>query len=394
MYSIPPHCMAELYSTDNLPMAANANTQTINAAPCGCSACAPDNYRNLPHAGKPDVPSAPFRSAEYKKEGFCVGLPDVCAYEALGLATAVAKSIISRGAYTAAKRHALADWKVWNAEHQNDSHERMTGPRLAYLFALLNEIFFWGSIRNTTVVLRARELLGSSEYNLAYTDWPALRDDTDASRFSGALSDYPIATIHLDPFACERDRRRRNLTGRLMETHRIVGVLLHEMCHVYLGQYACKGIHAGCKTCGFAHACASAACGHLYVANVNAGHGRAWHTLAKAIEENCERVLGIRTRVRGLADLRNELRRVEGWRPSRCDVQRLFPGFDEDRLLGWVDCVKGAHEGGDEGEVNDAVAWLDEDEEKGYWDGGRGEGGKQEGSEGPVSSRLRKRLLG
>ncbi|KAF2433402.1 hypothetical protein EJ08DRAFT_707900 [Tothia fuscella] len=344
---------------------------------CQCIECRPNLYTPYPHTNDPSHADAPFMSEGQRHQGFAVNLPDACGYSVDALARALEKSI-SENSNTPRKESAIKEWKRWSKTNQNKSYHIMTGPTLSYLFALMNEIFFHGAIRNTTIVSRFGELCsepGRAFPRAAFTDFPAIwaedsseqqegSEEVERAIFEPGLSDYPMALIHLDVEACAGKRQYSNYIYRIKEVHSIIGTLLHEMCHVILELYSCKGIHGGSKNAGFAHICRERICGQIWLMNVVAGHGRAWQRLAKCVEENCETLLGIKTKVRSFGSLLDELRRPQGWRPSRCDIQKYFGNVDEDRMVKYIKQIIDAHKGDGPVTLNEALNWVTADEEE------------------------------
>ncbi|KAF2420523.1 hypothetical protein EJ08DRAFT_683325 [Tothia fuscella] len=119
-----------------------------------------------------------------------------------------------------------------------------------------------------------------------------------------SLVHLPFPTIQIDPVACLNTRRLNNLE-HIGELEIILGTLLHEMCHTYIELFTCHGnFKGGCSTCGISKKCRSKNCEDIYQLGLGVtGHGRAWCMLIKALEDNVERLLGIKTNFRNWADL-------------------------------------------------------------------------------------------
>ncbi|KAK3110429.1 hypothetical protein LTR53_015286 [Teratosphaeriaceae sp. CCFEE 6253] len=100
---------------------------------------------------------------------------------------------------------------------------------------------------------------------------------------------------------------------------RVLCTILHEMIHCFLGLYSCHGDAAGCGD----EVCASAFAESWGLG----GHGRAWQYVAKHIEAELPRILGITGR---LGRQENAVREIKafGFRPSPCDMRGLYEDME------------------------------------------------------------------
>ncbi|KAF2433401.1 hypothetical protein EJ08DRAFT_77831 [Tothia fuscella] len=318
---------------------------------CTCKSCDPSPWNARKHDENAEDKDAPFRSTKYKNVGLIVELPDVHCYDTHNLAEAVKGSVEElsvTGNNLSSREKAFNEWKAWMQIHRHDEADVMTGPRLSYLFALLNEMLFWGCLRNCSVV-RRNDLTKAGSMKVGRTDTAKTRATKSPYNFKRPelKTRYPITVISMDPKSCGKDRGFRqdgNLKDKIKETPYIVSILLYEMCHAIIETYSCQGCHSADVKSGYGHQCTSKKCSKLY--NINAGpsgHGRAFATMAKAIEDNSLRLLGFRVALRHLEDIRLELYEKDGWRPSECDGQNFFSEYDQEPILNLINVAIDAH---------------------------------------------------
>jgi hypothetical protein len=217
------------------------------------------------------------------------------------------------------QRIALEEWQNWDRETAN----RKGYAWISTLFAIFDDLFFRGSIRNTTIVIQRK--LGEGYYgakSVADTDWVELKGETTV-----------FSQIRIAPEQCVESGRHGE--GRL---EAIAGALLHEMAHVFLGLYTCKGIPPDDEDEDIPEhvrrrleSCVKykRSCHVLRPDNYGDGHGhgRQWHMLTQAIEKASKTLLGfdVELILRSPVDVQDEISAPSCWIPSSCDVSQLFP---------------------------------------------------------------------
>ncbi|KAK4543954.1 hypothetical protein LTR36_004728 [Oleoguttula mirabilis] len=132
-------------------------------------------------------------------------------------------------------------------------------------FQIFNRYFFGGSIQRARLRWGLRDLRSQA-------GWAA------SCRVNHGGGDVLIT---LGPE--HRNRIQGDVVG-LSPFDSLMGDLLHEMVHAFLGRYSCVG-----------YTCESVECLGLSEANIrrNNSHGRAWWRLAQAIEAEAQRAFGI-----------------------------------------------------------------------------------------------------
>jgi hypothetical protein len=132
---------------------------------------------------------------------------------------------------------------------------------LKELVPYINTIFFFGALNNVTINWVTHELESLEEYTVAWT-----KRTSSNGRISSAISMHPARKT--------RPRDDYVMTGRSLAQERL-GTVPQECIHAFLDQYACLR-------------CVGIAENHYN----HIWHGRAWHLIAKAIEEQSLRLIG------------------------------------------------------------------------------------------------------
>ena len=185
---------------------------------------------------------------------------------------------------------ALAQWRknhertrVLEMLAQNDIRSKDTQFLTDWLVSQLNEIFFFGAIKDLETVWNAKDLDDEPLLADAITE---LKDGQSQSR------------IRLHPTRRCYTQLENKRQGKTLAEERM-GSVLHEMLHVFLDQYACPRC----------------------VTRENwASHGRAWQRIAKKIEEQSLGLLGIETDIGRLTSFLADWE-DDGLRVSLCDVE-------------------------------------------------------------------------
>lgn len=161
-----------------------------------------------------------------------------------------------------------------------------------------NELFFLSAFDSDTLNVRRRHF-----------------QDPNEKRGQTSFPDAWHVDIGINP---DHPAHRHPITHEFNHVA-ILSTLLREMCHAFLGCYCCED----------GNDCGTAECSALNKTNFGAtSHGRAWQTLAKAIEDVAPRLF---------PDIRIDLGRREAmvkeiekgkFRPSECDIRDFCGGFE------------------------------------------------------------------
>jgi len=180
---------------------------------------------------------------------------------------------------------ALAQWRksherarVLEMLAQHDIRNKDTQFLTDWLVSQLNEIFFFGAIKSLETVWNTNEL--DSEDGILGDASTRLKDGNNHS------------FIRLHPTRRCYTQSEYKRTGKTLAEERM-GCILHEMLHIFLNQYMCD-------ECG--------------PRENRASHGRAWQRIARKIEEQSLRLLGIEADVNRLTSFIND------WEDERLDV--------------------------------------------------------------------------
>ncbi|EME46494.1 hypothetical protein DOTSEDRAFT_70487 [Dothistroma septosporum NZE10] len=211
---------------------------------------------------------------------------------------AVTRIIFMSEPNSLARAASLSKWTRWDSDYSCEDlgkrfkprvHESVNDEALAEVVDIFNELFFAGQLPSSRVKIYWRSLGMST---LGFTDTSS----------SGKCKSRIFVNKDFDS---------RPFTRGL-----VLAVVLHEMIHAYLGLYTC---YPWSKP-----ACAKGICGKLYQANVgDSGHGRAFHLIAKTIEERMNSFLGFTVPLGRYDGMISELREG-GPRPCMRDAKRLY----------------------------------------------------------------------
>lgn len=256
---------------------------------CTCARCKPALYQSL-REGHPKDEDLSVRTT---------GIWPGC-HPAWSLAIRAVRSFDSRRPDRQTLRwgrlRAIADWKTWwqdgqssAAKHLRSLDLRHAVPRPQHFFGkvveIFSQLFFLGALSSRSVKII----------------W-----GLDESSLHGITSGM---TIVLNP---QRHSHR-------LAPPAVLCTILHEMLHIFLCLYSCRG---GVASCG------NEVCEYLRVDNLGiGGHGRAWQYMAQKIEAEMPRLLGFGGRLGRQECALKEIVTL-GFRPSSCDIQSLYSGFD------------------------------------------------------------------
>jgi hypothetical protein len=144
----------------------------------------------------------------------------------------------------------------------------------------------------------------------------------------------PFAQILIDPAYCWSEKKHKS-DNIFLST---CSCLLHEMCHAFLGLYGCERTNNpdDADWCIGADDNDSPCKLHRNDNNGAHGHGRAWHTLAKAVQDRSAALLGTRLKLFGIPDAKLEIKGeladgdsdADRWFPSKCDLDTFFSKAD------------------------------------------------------------------
>ncbi|KXT05606.1 hypothetical protein AC578_5618 [Pseudocercospora eumusae] len=238
---------------------------------CGCPTCQPELYDR----SEPIFDAC--KGLQYRKQ------------DAWDLALMAVKSF-ARLKLGQSQLTALISWSVWAS--RNLSHPRpLDDGDIQTVAGIFNEAFFLGALPSSKLVIFWDHL---HYFRYGETQPSANAIDPEIVRLN--------ASIH--SLQCSRVLAIR--------------VILHEMVHAFLSRYTCYPWHTV--------ECASGRCGQSYRVHVGvSGHGRAFHYIAKAIEDDSFRLLGLQLPLgRGYGSV-TELMGGGGF-PCHRDKRRLYTG--------------------------------------------------------------------
>ncbi|KAF2398416.1 hypothetical protein EJ06DRAFT_107450 [Trichodelitschia bisporula] len=275
---------------------------SFRALTCTCRACSPHMYGDPaidPHHVNPNNPRTHFRTRrKLERSQF-----QRC--EPLALAHAASASF-ERDVSNFSARQKAALEKLNNMPPLLNP---ITRPVAAEIIKHFNEIFFLGAIRNLKFKLQPDLARKSSA--VGYAHFPR----RDASRIM-----YPELVFDPDT--------------RASPDNDITATILHECVHVFLSQFSCDtsdGFYIWYKAPQDFQLpnCGSSECPILVADNSGlTGHGRAFASLATAIERSARRVLGRPIDLCAWMGAEDEIL-MDAWRPSPCDLNNFFPSRAE-----------------------------------------------------------------
>ncbi|KAI4610644.1 hypothetical protein J4E83_008258 [Alternaria metachromatica] len=188
---------------------------------------------------------------------------------------------------------ALAQWRkshertrVLEMLAQHDIRNKDTQFLTDWVVSQLNEIFFFGAIKSLETVWNTNEL--DSEHGILGDAITKLKDGNNHS------------FIRLHPTRRCYTQSEYKRTGKTLAEERM-GCILHEMLHIFLDQHMCE-------LCG--------------TPENRSSHGRAWQRIARKIEEQSLRLLGIEADVNRLSSFMNDWQDYDTRENvSICDLQ-------------------------------------------------------------------------
>ena len=263
---------------------------TLPTRRCTCLDCAPDLYLETIHAhelqrfrrGKSTLAFLQRESLQLAHLAVASFHPSFLSGQ--DSSTSVDNPLTAPGRLTFGQHHALQQWKHWLRDPWFRSVRRTLslsayGPGLLFRtpVSAFNQLFFLGQLPNPNAKLKVLwSPAGTRRRAHSHTF-----DDGQSVIWINA--DYPAHFLSLKA---------------LMDT------LLHELCHVFLQRHSCYlGGGFGCER--------NQVCVELCQENYGTtGHGRAWQTIAAAVEKAAPGLLGIEWRL--------DLGRVE------CAVQEII----------------------------------------------------------------------
>jgi hypothetical protein len=243
-------------------------------------------------------------------------------YEYLKLAEACAASFIGGKQLTIEQTEAQDAWRA--LKDGQSSSRIISSLTLRQAMAIFDELFFHGSLQGVTLVVKRKPIYDGAEQLCGITTYI----DRD--------SWIPMAQILIHPKHAFEYSKHKGDNLFLSAC----ACLLHEMCHAFLDMYGCND----CKPSEWRNGCsknADSTCNRTHTDNVGQrGHGRAWHTLAKAIEDSATDLLGTTMRLYNFEDVVSEINGTDAkskaianrWIPSDCDINKFF-SKDEARVV-------------------------------------------------------------
>nr|POE79632.1 hypothetical protein CFP56_07697 [Quercus suber] len=300
---------------------------------CSCAQCDPSTYRELLHY-QDLVLMAYLRQGEVD---FSKTIDQVRSHglqyrqhDVVNIATLAVRSFSNtRGELNRVQKDALEKWKEWRASDQakalcsinpGNVHEET----LQKLAAILNDIFFLGQLPSTI-------------YHVVWDERLAARVIA-----SSCSVDLPFRTQDSEHHDICRIHPRSDYIK--LDTKAVVAVVLHEMCHSFLGRYGCVGgTHSGCL---------SELCERMSWQNAR-DHGRAWQWLTRGIEDRMPMLLGFKRSLGRVSCLVDDMRKSQKdrprFRPSICEIEKMFSPGDEAGIFTVTKCVCRA--------LDDEVMW-------------------------------------
>lgn len=185
------------------------------------------------------------------------------------------------------------------AFNEDDPRNSLADVVLQDLANALNKLFFFGAINNLTAVWDTQILDKPKELG------------TFGLTGSGCSNGSMYSSIWIHPTRLSRLYTPPSGHRGMALAEQRLGTLLHELLHAFLDQYACKSCKAAKHNTG--------------------GHNRPWQRIAKAIEEESWKLLGVDVDLERLTAMRNDVLNKE-LRPSIHDLEEW--GFLEPYVLG------------------------------------------------------------
>jgi hypothetical protein len=306
-------------------LTAPAPPKKTESVRCTCRDCSPDYYKDDRH-NNPTAKFATFRTrfagancnGRYVEEDFKF-------YEYLSLSQACAQSFVESAKLTKRQDEAL---NTWNALKDKQAAKNIVSIlALRTVLSIFDELFFAGSLQCVVVVTKSRILDGDTQL-YGITSYPK--------------NWHPSAQILIDPKYCWTGKDSTHKSDNIFLT--TCGCLLHEMCHAFLGLYGCDRLAPSSSDDKDEERpkpwCVDGddtPCTRYRNDNLGAhGHGRAWHTLAKAIEDSSAALLGTKIKLFNSRDAILEISaplesgdtEADRWLPSKCDLEKLFSSED------------------------------------------------------------------
>ena len=267
--------------------------QIIKPSPtgrCTCDTCSPDKY-------KADLDLHPRVMCGRTARGKKYYLLNFLGHEPLDLAAAAIRSFdCNKSEMTHGQRRALDGWSAWL---QKTSPVLNSGNRVELDPALMEE--------GITLLNRFFFLDGIKDYHFA---WGYIED-------SLGLTTHPtfpyVGTVHI---AVNPDHDEDETQQRTSRSNAVLGTLLHELIHAFIGQFGCPSSR-----------CKQLSCQYRFDVNYGrTGHARAWQWLAEAVERVANYRLGIKVDLGRRFHSQIEYVKT-GHEPSVCDAARCFDGL-------------------------------------------------------------------
>ena len=222
-------------------------------------------------------------------------------HEPMQLVNEIIQRLLYPRPWNPRRESAIRQWRIFVDDHAESisrkRFQRVPARLLRELCSILGQIFFLGNLRNVPIrwiqdYQGPQPILGQ----LVPGPWPAYHIEI-VQRYSAPLT----LSATLDgqaPF------------------YQLVGTCLHEMIHAFLWLYSCSAVLPGCNT---------NICHDRRIRTEGlSGHGRAWHFLAKAVEDATTELLDVQMDLGRMEALNNEIAR--GGNPLTVEERRqLFP---------------------------------------------------------------------